>query len=94
MKDAAAAYPFRPDADFDDWFKKIPVDDRVAMKVGVKQGVPLWQYFQLPRNDTTLGVCFLLRAGASDAAILSYTIADTRCRDFWRMQPWTGPAAP
>lgn len=94
LKDAAAAHPFQPNDDFDDWFKRIPADDREAMKAGVRQGVPLWQYLQLPRNNTTLGVCFLLRAGASDAEVLCYTIADTRCRNYWRMQPWTGPAAP
>jgi hypothetical protein len=94
MADAEAAFPFEPDAEFDEWFRKIPAADLEAMKTGVKQGVSLWQYLELPRNNTTLGVCFLLRAGASDAEILSYTIADTRCRDFWRMQPWTGPALP
>jgi hypothetical protein len=94
MKDAVVAHAFQPNADFDAWFEKIPVADRKAMKAGVAQGVPLWQYLELPRNNTTLGVCFLLRAGASDADILCYTIADTRCRDFWRMQPWTGPAPP
>lgn len=94
MADAAAAFPFEPNADFDEWFQKIPAADLEAMKTGVKQGVPLWQYLELPRNNTTLGVCFLLRAGASDAEVLSYTIVDTRCRDFWRMQPWTGPALP
>lgn len=94
VKDAAMSHPFEPDAEFDDWFKKLRAENLDAIKTGVKQGVPLWQYLQLPRNNTTLGVCFLLRAGVSDADILCYTIADTRCRDFWRMQPWTGSAGP
>lgn len=93
-EDASKEFPFEPDAEFDEWFAQVRTDDLDAMKLGVQQGVPLWRYLELPRNNTTLGVCFLLRAGASDADLLCYTIADTRCRDFWRLQPWSESGAP
>ena len=91
---ASTAHPFRPNAEYDDWFKKLKAENLDAIKIGVKQGVPLWQYLHLPRNNTTLGVCFLLRAGVKEADLLCYTIVDTRCRDFWRTQPRSGTAGP
>ncbi|MCO6043843.1 hypothetical protein NG895_07975 [Aeoliella sp. ICT_H6.2] len=94
LEQATVEFAFEPDEDFAEWFADIRTDDLDTMKQGVEQGVSLWRYLQLPRNNTTLGVCFLLRAGASDADVLCYTIADSRCRDYWRMQPWLEGATP
>ena len=91
---AAAQFPFVANQDFDVWFEKLSTDQLDAMKQGVKQGVPLWRYFQLPRNDTSLGMFCLMRAGVKEASVLSYTIADARCRDYWRMRYWSGEDYP
>lgn len=91
---AREQFPYAPAPDFDEWFANVSAPDLQALKDGVKNGVPLWQYFQLPRNDTAVGVMYLLRAGAEDASVLSYTVADTRCRDYWRMNYWSGEEGP
>ncbi|MEX2092619.1 MAG: hypothetical protein WD971_08065, partial [Pirellulales bacterium] len=94
LQRATKEYSFEPSGDFDDWFLDLSAKNLDEIKTGVKGGVPLWRYFQLPRNDTTIGMLCLLRAGVDEAEVLAYTIADTRCRDFWRMNYWSGTEGP
>jgi hypothetical protein len=91
---AESQFPFPPDDKLDKWFENVPPARRAAMKMGAKLSVPLWRYFDLHPNEPTLGTCFLLRAGLDDAGLLTYVIADARCRDYWRMRYWSGSAYP
>ncbi|MBI3828935.1 MAG: hypothetical protein HY291_05435 [Planctomycetes bacterium] len=55
--------------------------------------VPLLSYFEIDRDEFPIAQIFLMRAGLKEAALLSYGIADFRCRDYWQAAYWSGREA-
>jgi len=88
---AAAAHPFNAEKDAAKWLAPVTPEYLVRAKEVMDRLVPVSVHLKLKPDYLAPAILLLHRAGWSDAAAMSLSIADQRARSYWQLRPWRGP---
>jgi len=88
---AAKAHPFHAEKDAAKWLEGIDPAQRARATQAMDLLVPITRYLKLNADALVPAIVLLHRAGWSDAATASLSIADQRARQYWQLRPWTDP---